>query len=72
MLVEADPIADCKGFPVVAANCPLASLVDAVVAVERALGIQEGPLLLVGHSWGDKLSIGGRYRVTHPSPRSTE
>jgi pimeloyl-ACP methyl ester carboxylesterase len=46
------PLLTAKGFPVVAANCPLTSLVDDVAAVERVLGMQEGPLLIVGHSWG--------------------
>lgn len=41
-----------KGFSVVAAHCPLSSLADDVAAVNRVIGMQEGPVLLVGHSWG--------------------
>ena len=48
-----------KGFPVVAANCPLTSQVDDVVAVERVLGMREGPLLLVGHSWCGMITEAG-------------
>ena len=42
------PLLTATGFPVVAANCPLTSLVDDVAAVERVLGMQVGPLLLKG------------------------
>jgi pimeloyl-ACP methyl ester carboxylesterase len=46
------PLLIAKGFSVVAAHCPLSSLADDVAAVERVIGMQEGPVLLVGHSWG--------------------
>jgi pimeloyl-ACP methyl ester carboxylesterase len=46
------PLLIAKGFSVVAAHCPLSSLADDVAAVDRVIGMQEGPVLLVGHSWG--------------------
>ncbi len=46
------PLLSAKGFAVIAANCPLTSLSDDVTAVQRVLGMQRGPVLLVGHSWG--------------------
>jgi pimeloyl-ACP methyl ester carboxylesterase len=46
------PLLQAKGCGVVAAHCPLSSLSDDVAAVERAISQQEGPVLLVGHSWG--------------------
>ena len=36
----------------VAVHCPLSSLADDVAAVERVIGMQDAPVLLVGHSWG--------------------
>src|SRR6202453_86767 len=41
-----------KGFSVVASNCPLSSLADDVEAVRQTIKMQNGPVLLVGHSWG--------------------
>jgi len=46
------PLLIAKGFSVAAANCPLSSLADDVGAVDRVMGMQDGPVLLVGHSWG--------------------
>jgi pimeloyl-ACP methyl ester carboxylesterase len=46
------PLLIAKGFSVAAANCPLSSLADDVGAVDRVIGMQDGPVLLVGHSWG--------------------
>ena len=46
------PLLIAKGFSVVAAHCPLSSLADDVAAVDRVIGMQDGPVLLVGHSWG--------------------
>jgi pimeloyl-ACP methyl ester carboxylesterase len=46
------PLLIAKGFSVAAANCPLSSLADDVAAVDRVIGMQDGPVLLVGHSWG--------------------
>jgi pimeloyl-ACP methyl ester carboxylesterase len=46
------PLLKAKGLSVVAAHCPLSSLADDVGAVDRVIGMQDGPVLLVGHSWG--------------------
>ena len=46
------PLLRAKGFPVVASNCPLSSLADDVEAVRQTIKMQDGPVLLVGHSWG--------------------
>lgn len=41
-----------KGFRVTAVQNPLTSLEDDAVAAKRAIALQDGPVLLVGHSWG--------------------
>lgn len=41
-----------KGYHVVAVQIPLTSLADDVAAVNRAIKLENGPLLLVGHSYG--------------------
>jgi pimeloyl-ACP methyl ester carboxylesterase len=41
-----------KGFNVTAVQNPLTSLADDVAATKRALALQDGPAILVGHSWG--------------------
>jgi pimeloyl-ACP methyl ester carboxylesterase len=41
-----------QGFPVKAAQIPLTSFEEDVAAVNRALGQLEGPVVLVGHSYG--------------------
>ena len=46
------PLLRAKGFTVVASHLPLSGLADDVVAVRRTLDMQDGPVLLVGHSWG--------------------
>jgi pimeloyl-ACP methyl ester carboxylesterase len=46
------PLLRAKGFPVVASHCPLSSLADDVEAVRQTIKTQNGPVLLVGHSWG--------------------
>ena len=46
------PLLRAKAFSVVASNCPLSSLVDDVEAVRQTIKMQDGPVLLVGHSWG--------------------
>ena len=46
------PLLRAKGLSVVASNCPLGSLKDDVDAVRRTIKMQDGPVLLVGHSWG--------------------
>src|ERR1700679_1077722 len=46
------PLLIAKGLSVVAVHCPLSSLADDVAAVDQVIGMQDGPVLLVGHSWG--------------------
>ena len=46
------PLLRAKGFSVVASNCPLSSLADDVEAVRQTIKMQDGRVLLVGHSWG--------------------
>jgi pimeloyl-ACP methyl ester carboxylesterase len=41
-----------KGFNVTIVQNPLTSLKDDVDATLRALDRQDGPIILVGHSWG--------------------
>lgn len=41
-----------KGYHVTAVQNPLTSLADDVAATKRVLAQQDGPTLLVGHSWG--------------------
>jgi pimeloyl-ACP methyl ester carboxylesterase len=45
------PILQAKGFNVVAVQNPLSSLADDVAATKRAIALQPGPVVLVGHSW---------------------
>jgi pimeloyl-ACP methyl ester carboxylesterase len=46
------PILQAKGFHVVAVQLSLTSLADDVATTERALADQDGPVILVGHSYG--------------------
>jgi pimeloyl-ACP methyl ester carboxylesterase len=46
------PLLEAAGLRVVAVQNPLTSLQDDVAAVQRALALQDGPVLLVGHSYG--------------------
>lgn len=41
-----------KGYNVIAVQNPLTSLGDDVAATKRAIAQMDGPVLLVGHSWG--------------------
>src|SRR5882672_9623056 len=45
------PILQAKGYHVTAVQNPLTSLADDVAATNRALAQQDGPVILVGHSW---------------------
>jgi len=45
------PILQAKGYRVTAVQNPLTSFADDVAATKRALAQQEGPVILVGHSW---------------------
>ena len=44
-------ILQAKGFNVTAVQNPLTSFADDVAATKRALALQKGPVILVGHSW---------------------
>jgi len=44
-------ILQAKGYNVTAVQNPLTSLADDVAATQRALAQQDGPVILVGHSW---------------------
>ena len=46
------PILQAKGYNVTAVQNPLTSFADDVAATKRALALQNGPVILVGHSWG--------------------
>src|SRR5580693_8614598 len=46
------PVLQSKGLHVVAVQNPLTSLADDVAATRRAIALQDGPVLLVGHSYG--------------------
>jgi pimeloyl-ACP methyl ester carboxylesterase len=46
------PILEKAGLKVVAVQNPLDSLEDDVAVTNRALDLAEGPVVLVGHSWG--------------------
>jgi pimeloyl-ACP methyl ester carboxylesterase len=46
------PILEARGLHVVAVQNPLTSLSDDVNATRRIIALQDGPVILVGHSWG--------------------
>ena len=46
------PLLEAKGLHVVAVQLPLTSLADDVAVVKRALALEDGPILLAGHSYG--------------------
>src|SRR6187399_1125431 len=46
------PLLQSKGFNVIAVQNPLTSFADDVAATKRALAQADGPVLLVGHSYG--------------------
>jgi pimeloyl-ACP methyl ester carboxylesterase len=46
------PLLEAKGLHVVAVQLPLTSQADDVGAVQRAIALADGPLLLVAHSYG--------------------
>lgn len=46
------PILESRGFHVVAVQNPLTSLSADVDATRRIIAMQDGPVVLVGHSWG--------------------
>ena len=46
------PLLVAKGYHVTAVQNPLTSLAEDVAFTKRAIALQDGPVLLVGHSWG--------------------
>ena len=46
------PLLEAKGLHVVAVQNPLSSLADDVATTKRAIALQDGPVILVGHSYG--------------------
>ncbi len=46
------PILEDAGLDVISAQIPLTSLADDVAVANRAIARLEGPVVLVGHSWG--------------------
>jgi pimeloyl-ACP methyl ester carboxylesterase len=46
------PLLESKGLHVVAVQIPLTSFADDVSAAQRAIALADGPVLLVGHSYG--------------------
>ena len=49
---EVIPLLQAEGLDVVAVQNPLTSLAEDVVFTRRAIDMQSGPVVLVGHSWG--------------------
>jgi pimeloyl-ACP methyl ester carboxylesterase len=49
---EVIPRLQAAGLKVTAVQNPLTSLADSVAATQRALALQDGPTVLVAHSWG--------------------
>jgi pimeloyl-ACP methyl ester carboxylesterase len=46
------PLLEAKGLHVIAVQIPLTSFADDVAATQRAIALEDGPVLLVGHSYG--------------------
>ena len=46
------PLLEAAGLHAVAVQNPLTSLQDDVAATQRAIALQDGPVILVGHSYG--------------------
>jgi pimeloyl-ACP methyl ester carboxylesterase len=49
---EVIPLLQAAGLKVTAVQNPLTSLADSVAATRRVLALQDGPTVLVAHSWG--------------------
>jgi pimeloyl-ACP methyl ester carboxylesterase len=63
---EVIPRLQAAGVNVTAVQNPLTSLADSVAATRRALALQDGPTVLVAHSWGGTVisEVGTDPRVT--------
>jgi pimeloyl-ACP methyl ester carboxylesterase len=49
------PLLEAQGLQVRAVQNPLSSLADDVAAAKRAIALADGPVILVGHSWGGQV-----------------
>ena len=54
-----------RGYHVTAVQNPLTSLADDAAATQRAIAMQDGPVILVGHSWA---SCRAKARVRNTGP----
>lgn len=63
---EVIPLLQAKGLHVTAVQNPLTSLQDSVAATRRALALQDGPTVLVAHSWAGTVisEVGADPKVT--------
>jgi pimeloyl-ACP methyl ester carboxylesterase len=50
--LKVSPLLEAKGLHVVAVQIPLTSFADDVFATRRAIDLEDGPVLLVGHPYG--------------------
>src|ERR1700733_10432907 len=59
------PILQDKGFQVISVQIPLTSVEDDLAAASRIVADTEGPIVLVGHSWGGMAvtQVGGDAKV---------
>jgi len=59
------PLLQAEGLNAIAVQNPLTSLEDDVVAANRIINAQTGPVVLVGHSWGGSVitQAGGHDKV---------
>lgn len=74
------PLLEAKGLRVVAVQIPLTSFADDVAATQRAIDLEDGPILLVGHSYGGAViteagndpKVGGLVYVSAVAPDKGE
>jgi pimeloyl-ACP methyl ester carboxylesterase len=74
------PLLQEMGYHAVAVQNPMTSLVDEVAFTKRIIALQDGPVLLVGHSWGgavitqagDDPKVAGLVYVSAYSPEAGE
>ncbi len=59
------PMLQAKGLNVTAAQIPLTSLADDIAVTRRLLSMQEGPIVLVGHSYGGAVITGAAMETPH-------